>query len=341
MTSRGRALATAAACTLMVGCTEMLVPRSRGLEPVELFDIVWQDFDRYYASFEIKGVDWNDVRQRFRPQAESARTDAQIAATIGRMLVELRDPHVELAIPPHTFYVSLAAQRTYFDPNTAFGTRYVTAGRMTPTRNIWYGMIGTDVGYVRVVSFVGTGWSGEIDTAIESLQAARAFILDVRDNGGGNSGTAEKIASRFATRRYRFAYVRFRNGPRHGDFADPIARDIVPIGPQRFGGPVIALTNRRVMSAAETFVMAMRARPNTELLGDTTIGGLGNPLVRELPNGWTFRVPQSIEYGPGMEVFEGVGIGPAVVVPHSAADSAAGRDPQLEAAIARIRLRIP
>lgn len=340
MTSRAHVVAAGVAVSLMIGCTDALVPRSRGVRPVELFDLVWQDFDRYYASFEIKGVDWNDVRRRFRPQAESARTDAQIAATIGQMLVELRDPHVDLAVPPRTFYVSLAAPRTYFDPNTTFG-RYVTAGRMTPTRKIWYGMIGADLGYIRIVSFGGTGWSGEIDTAIESLQAAKAFILDVRDNGGGNDRTAEEIASRFATGRYRYAYIRYRNGPRHGDFADLIAKDIAPIGPKRFGGPVIALTNRRAVSAAEDFVLAMRARPNTELLGDTTTGGLGNPMVRELPNGWTFRVPQWIQYGPGMEVFEGIGIGPTVVVPHSAADSAAGRDPQLEAAIARVRLRIP
>jgi C-terminal processing protease CtpA/Prc len=133
----------------------------------------------------------------------------------------------------------------------------------------------------------------------------------------------------------------YRNGPRHTDFTPLRPLEVVPAGAKRFTGPVIVLANRRVASAAEDFTLAMRVRPNTEVVGDTTLGGLGNPLQRVLPNGWTYRVPQWIEYDIAMQIFEGVGIPPAVAVMHSTADSTAGRDPQLEAGIARARLRIP
>jgi carboxyl-terminal processing protease len=50
---------------------------------------------------------------------------------------------------------------------------------------------------------------------------------------------------------------------------------------------VVVLTSRSTASAVESFVMSMRVLPHTTIAGDATGGGVGDPVFRELPNGWT------------------------------------------------------
>jgi C-terminal processing protease CtpA/Prc len=85
------------------------------------------------------------------------------------------------------------------------------------------------------------------------------------------------------------------------------------------------------------FVMAMQVLPNVTIVGDTTGGGVGNPIFRELPNGWTYRLSTEIEADAQGRIMEGVGVFPDVPVLTTAADSANGIDRMLEKGIDIIR----
>jgi carboxyl-terminal processing protease len=318
-----------------VACTAMLVGEDDAPSPSALFDTIWTDFDRYYASFDLKGVDWNAAYARYRPEAVAATTPPELYDPIRRMLVELRDPHVVLAGPQESEIrsVDLSTIRTWFDLNLVL-RNYLPGFRRTASRRIFYGLIGSDVGYLWIPSFDATGWAGDIDEVLAFFGSPAGVILDVRDNRGGLAANAEAIASRFADTTLRYGYVRYRNGPRHSDFTPFEGLDIKPAGPRRFAGPVIVLTNRRSVSAAEYFVLAMRARSGTTFVGDTTAGALSTPLLRELPDGSTLRVPQTIVYDPAKVTHEGIGLAPSLVVVNDSAGFEAGRDAQLEAAIA-------
>lgn len=93
------------------------------------------------------------------------------------------------------------------------------------------------------------------------------------------------------------------------------------------------LTNRGVYSAAEDFVLAMRALPQVRTVGDTTGGGSGNPIARELPNGWVLHVPRWQVWAADGTFFEGVGLAPDLPVQMTDADRARGRDTILERAL--------
>ena len=70
------------------------------------------------------------------------------------------------------------------------------------------------------------------------------------------------------------------------------------------------------------------------MIGDTTSGGLGGqPITRELPNGWVYRIPTARELTPEKEIFEGVGIPPDIAVWITEQDSLNGKDTILEKAI--------
>lgn len=116
----------------------------------------------------------------------------------------------------------------------------------------------------------------------------------------------------------------------HADFTDYIAEDVSPTGAASFRGPVFVLANLAVFSSAEDFVLAMRSLPTVTIVGDTTGGASGGPIVRELANGWTYQLSEWIEYTAERRMFEGIGLAPDIVVKASASDAAASVDAALE-----------
>ncbi|HWT11370.1 MAG TPA: S41 family peptidase [Allosphingosinicella sp.] len=74
-------------------------PRPPALSPgqrLRLFDQVWEEIrDRYYDP-GFNGVDWDQVRARYRPRVEAAADDAAFNALLRAMVGELRDAHTRI-----------------------------------------------------------------------------------------------------------------------------------------------------------------------------------------------------------------------------------------------------
>jgi carboxyl-terminal processing protease len=164
--------------------------------------------------------------------------------------------------------------------------------------------------------------------------------VDVRDNPGGTDDVAEPIAARFYDQPRIFRTVRYRNGPAHDDFTEPRDDELEPAGARRFAGPVALLTNRGTFSSGETLVVALRTLPNVVIVGDTTGGGAGNPIHRELPNGWRYRVPRWVVFTADGFNYEGIGLPPDVALGDTDAALAAGHDLILETAMAALEVRL-
>jgi len=330
-----RALPLALAAGLaLAGCDELLVPDPHATSSVQIFDQVWSDFDRYYAHFELSGVDWPAARAHYRPLAAAAPNDYALAAAIAGMLAELRDPHVTLFTPVFTYQDTSTYRPGCYVP--AVTKRYV-ATTATSGGHIEYGRIDASIGYIRIPSFIGGGWSGEIDEALAALKDASALVLDVRGNGGGDPELAMAIAGRFLPKSGIAEYIRFRSGPGHDDFGDRYPITASPAGDRRFTGRIALLTDRRDFSAAESFVLDLRATARVTIVGDTTGGASGRPIVRELPNGWTYRLSTWVAYTPDGRPYEGIGLPPDMAVQPRPGDWARGTDRVLETAITVLR----
>lgn len=325
---------SALAC--LAACSHWVIGPEPTTNPAAVFDALWSDFDAHYSFFELKGINWDSLATVYRPLAVRAGSDAELFEALSGMLAELHDVHVTLSAGGESYHWD-PPYPDQFDASIAF-SRYVTDEQHTPSTHLRFGrcVFDTTVGYIAISSFTDAGWAHEIDDVLASLSGVRALIIDVRGNGGGDTQNAIDIASRFADSVRTFAFVRYRNGPRHSDFTEDIMETVAPAGTQHFAGPVIVLTNRQVFSAAEEFVLAMRAIPTVTTLGDTTGGGSGNPLPRELPNGWTYQLSQWIEYTPDGATFEGVGLAPSVTVPVFLEDRERGIDRQLRVALRRL-----
>jgi carboxyl-terminal processing protease len=310
--------------------------------PLGVYDAFWQEFDRHYAFFELEHIDWSGLRATTRPTITDATSGPQLTQVLCDLVDSLHDNHAVLISPfrscswtsrpsyPHQF----VAQTVRMSPAYLAGL-----GQSSASGHMLFGRIGGDIGYVWIRDFNGDGWGPEIDGILAAFDGVRGVVIDIRDNGGGNESNAAAIAARFADQVRAAIVARFRDGSAHADFGQPLIRSVSPAGPRRFAGPVALLTNRYNGSSAEDFVMYMRVIPTTFTVGDTTVGTASNPLGRELPNGWTFRVPQSIESTPEGFIPEGRGFPPTLTVVFAPGDSARAADPVLDSALARLRAK--
>ena len=302
-----------AALSLCAACGAIVGPDPAS-SPAALFDQVWSDFDLHYSLFVVKQVNWDSLRAVYGPRALAASDPEGASTVIASMLSKLQDDHVlwrgsRVGTPPHGDYLA---------PTFTFGN-YVVYGGDLPG-GISYGTVSPTVGYIVFTTFEGSGWLSSVDSAITLLGGVSAIIIDVRNNGGGFLENATGAAGRFADRTTTVAYIRYRNGPAHSDFAAPMAQQVVPAGSRRFAGKVYLLTSRNTISAAELFVLSMRALGNTTVVGDTTAGETGSPFARELQNGWSYLFPESMELTLDGHEFENIGLPPDVTVENSIDD---------------------
>lgn len=76
--------------------TNTLTPADRA----EIFDIVWRTVNETYYDPAFHGVDWQAVRERYRPRMEAAPNDQEFYGQFEVMLAELRDSHTSFSPPP-------------------------------------------------------------------------------------------------------------------------------------------------------------------------------------------------------------------------------------------------
>ena len=70
---------------------------------LEVFDDVWETIRERYYDPSFNGLDWEEMRARFRPLAAEAGTPAEFYATLRRMIGGLRDTHTSIYAPDEKF----------------------------------------------------------------------------------------------------------------------------------------------------------------------------------------------------------------------------------------------
>jgi carboxyl-terminal processing protease len=300
--------------------------------PRVLVETVWRDYDRWYAFFPARDLDWAAIGDAYLDSADHVVPDQPTAALIGRMIARLDDGHADLATPFGEFGAAPSGHDKHFDWELV-RDYFAEPARQTQSARIRYGMLEHGVGYVLLNSFAGSAWRAEIDEAFLALSAASAFIIDIRPNGGGSEDFARDVASRFYDVERVYRTARFRTGPAHTDLGPPVSFTLGPAQSGRLLVEVAVVTGRQTASAAEDFVLMMRVLPHAFTIGDTTAGVGSYPMVRALPNGWRYRIPQSQQATPDGFVYNRRGLPPAIPVSWDESVLAGRRDPYIEAAL--------
>lgn len=296
------------------------------------FDSLWARFDEEYPSFAYKGVNWTAQRALFRDRALRARSQAEFIAVTCEMLEPLRDLHIWFVDPQGQVVPTYRPSNVANFDRARWTRALADANYVERVDGLGEANV-AGFGYLFVGSWNAPVDMNSLDQILQRVRETPGLIIDVRTNGGGSDATALAFAQRFTTRRFAASYVQRRTGPRHEDLDAPRARAVGPRGTWQYLRPVVVITGRAGFSATESFVAALRTLPNVTVIGDTTGGASGSPITLPLGNGWSYTVPQWIEYGPDRQPIEWRGVAPHIAIPWEPSLYERARDPLIDAAV--------
>ncbi|MCF8330886.1 MAG: S41 family peptidase [Bacteroidales bacterium] len=282
-------------------------------DPFTNFDYLWNECDKKYSFFEYKNIDWDSIRQKYRPALYKDMTGDSLFRVMGAMLKELRDDHTNLISDLNISYYG-----NYKTGQDNFSWRiivdhylpedYYTSG---PFRHDFILNQHDSIGYIRLPAFTGGISKTNLDFIMNRYKDTRGLIVDIRENGGGSISDIYKILSRFVNEKSLLYYSKIKNGPGHNDFSSKKAVYIEPADASIYNQKVIFLADRGSYSASSFTCLAARSLPNIIFMGDTTGGGLGIPNGGQLPNGWRYRFSITQTIDPDGNNFES-GIPPEI-----------------------------
>ncbi|MDD2891069.1 MAG: S41 family peptidase [bacterium] len=134
-------------------------------------------------------------------------------------------------------------------------------------KNIPYaGLIGTDIGYIRLLSF-SENVGEDVRKAIDSLVSvgAKKFILDLRLNPGGLLDEAVKVSENFLPQGKLIVSTKGRNPQMNRDYYSTKPSKIT-------GRPLVILVDKGSASASEIVAGAVQDQDAGLIAGDTTFG---------------------------------------------------------------------
>jgi len=190
-------------------------------------------------------------------------------------------------------------------------------------------MLDNGIAYVQIATF-GDTTTDELKATLTDLMAQnpKGLILDLRFNGGGYLDTAVEVVSQFMDKGV-VLYEQSGDG----------TRKIYNVKP---GGlatkiPMVVLINEGSASASEITAGALQDYGRATLVGVVSYGkGSVQVSVPLSNNQGAIHITIAKWLTPKERTIQGLGLTPDVYVPITEADYKAGRDPQLDAAIATL-----
>jgi C-terminal processing protease CtpA/Prc len=191
-------------------------------------------------------------------------------------------------------------------------------------------------GYLRILELEDVPMrtlSRALDEIARDFDALKGFIIDIRDNPGGEDSIAIAIINRFCDRK-RVAFRRkTKIGPGKAAFTPVKTWHLHPQGDAQFVRPIALLTCDSVFSGAEAFALAIRQLPYLTIVGDHTNGIFSYQLEKTLPNGWEYRLSYQVYLSADFVCYEGRGVPPDIELFNKRADIASGVDPLITRAL--------
>ena len=241
---------------------------------------------------------------------------------------------------------------------------------MVEPRSLSHRMITGDIGLLKVSTFpgaIGLEFARNLDLAVEDLKmrGMERFIVDLRGNVGGGLGSLRlmsylcpnklEIGYSVTRRRLRSGYrkedlIRIERIPQNKPELLVMAlrlalihrdRSLVLVteglGGQPYHGRVVVIVNEHTHSAAEMVASFAKQHRLATIAGTKTAGEVLGGANFTLRKGYRLRIPTAGWFTWQGETIEGKGVEPDLRIDNPAELLLAGRDPQLDRAIAAVQ----
>jgi carboxyl-terminal processing protease len=235
------------------------------------------------------------------------------------------------------------------------------------------------IAYVQLNTFGDDSVVTDFKKHLPELYQAKGVIIDLRNNGGGSTGTGIAILKYFTdqkqimgsamrTREHIAAYKAWGSFIKDEDLEkrlkeNPFGKEWtlkaynISRGNYWFGGdttafyngeamqrisvPLVVLMGNNTASAAEDFLIALDDLKGRAItIGERSYGSTGQPLSFDLPGGGSARICTKRDTYPDGREFVGYGVKPDIEVKRTLEDYMKKRDAQLDKAIEVVKSKM-
>lgn len=299
------------------------------------FRFITGKLESVYSYLETKqqrhGFSYAEIKEQCQREVAAATDEAAYRAAIKTLLGQFKDGHLRLKVRPQSSKAGKARKQP-----PAVTHRWLP-GRVLVTRisRLW-----GDPAPIKKA----------LTRGLKKLGRARALIVDLRGNGGGNDALAFEYITRLVARPIPLGRVSLRISPesmgKNPDYTKIFRPDrsrpgysswwvhtLSPRTKKSYAGPIAVLIDRRCYSSCEGAALAFKNSGLARLYGQATGGGSANPVLIDLPiTAGQLMVPTWIHVMPDGKLLEDNGVAPDVAL-------APGED-ALQRALADIRQRL-
>lgn len=187
--------------------------------------------------------------------------------------------------------------------------------------------LASGIGYIRFNAFMMPVME-KVRASMREFHDAPGIIFDLRGNLGGIAGLAPGIVGLMETRQTSLGASKMRT-----------ERFNLTVFPQSrpYTGPVALLVDGGSGSTTEIFAAGLQELRRAVIVGERSAGAVLPSDMIKLPTGAIFQYAFADFRTPSGALIEGSGVAPDVEVKHTRASLLAGRDAQLEAAVAELQ----
>jgi hypothetical protein len=336
----------------LAGCdepVEKIEPSRYHDSPAGNFEAFWHGLSDNYVFWHMDSTDWDALYKQYRPRITDTMSKDDLYSIFENMSATLIDGHYSITYPessgrprfnPRDLVLELGQR--YF--NEFLPRLYLEDAQFASDSMFLYGFIeqSTDkkLLYIRLNGFEITPRRFQLESHsepgdlefLENLQQlllnppaeVAGYILDIRDNGGGNVNDLNFIASPFTAERKVFGYLQPKLPGGRNAVAPKSLAFFEPAIPGKSNKlPLMVLTNSASVSMAEITPMALSTLDNVTVIGVNTFGGTAMFSEGEgysgggfkIPDGTSFYVSNALLTDLNGNSYEGKGFPPDVLIP--------------------------
>jgi len=288
---------------------------SQKSDPQFLFNLFWLTLRENYANSSERNINWNDIYLTYRPKISPLSTKYDLFDIMGQIVTLTKDQHTKIIAEngetkQHRGEPSSRLLKESFENQDTvkvynnyidkfFHTSYhqisndilQCKGKKVANGKIEWGDVTPSIGYIAIYSFTrftieDVARAQQLDSLnyymseiMKAFQNKKAIIVDVGFNFGGYDAAGLTIASYFTdVQREAYTAYRFQGGRLYKG----TTFKVVPASRYNFTKPVFLLTTDISRSAAESYVLQMKALPNVTTIGTNTLGILSSMLNKSI-----------------------------------------------------------
>ncbi|MBZ2163298.1 S41 family peptidase [Alteromonas stellipolaris] len=298
----------------------------------QVLRVLLDSFSYHYAFTEEKELNWKALKSRWLQRTGNNTTPDELQQIIDEFLEYMKDGHAILIdsslnrLSHHSPRKSASEKRLkkYLAENSEFSDisqvyryiygqwinnveSYFSANKPAQylANNFLIAKLKGGGSYFRIESFDEHETKEVIQKVTPHFNRSKGVIIDLRDSSGGSDLVALQIMSYLIDKPLRIGTKSFKVRTGMSKKKDIL---VSPANVKPFVGKIVVITSHLTPSAAELFLIALKARSNVTFIGENSYGAISDALIKALPNGWGITLSNEFYADSEGRSYEFVGV---------------------------------